>query len=312
MSGNSSRTPSAEQSSIMASLRANLESIRAIVRHFHKSPAYQLLSEFADAITVFSRREFLNRLQAFFERRLRVEARIVCSVGAGIEDSRQARLRGASCDTRESDEHLIINLYSASSSGNIIPLVIFAGDGVEIEGIMNVAPAPGAEPDAVRDEFLHACAQIIALAFRNLKLAAGIEEVPDNPQTLGRRSAKPSGGRFRRILRFITLRASICMFAIFVVSGTASYAGIEPLNQPFNAAAAALGKWVFGIPYQAGKTALDDGLLHVMIKSQSRQRTHDWLKGGNPSGIDYEQALRDNGWQDPCLHRLGRMPGMAP
>jgi hypothetical protein len=330
---------------LASTLEANLADVQAVVEHFHGSRAYAGLLAFSRTISCLSRAEFLKRLQTFLRENLHVEAQVVCSVGAGVEGTRQAMLRGASCDGCEEDERLIINLYGASLHGNLVPLVIFKDDDVELEGIINVVPSPGAESDDVRDEILHASSQVLALGFRNLKLAGRLVEIC--PERLRGRMREvlakfrgdatrlsddivkildPSGRAVRlesgkvkrnaltRLIRFLKTRVGIALMAlaVFFGSGAASYLRLNPLNQPFNATAAGVGKIVLGIPYSAGKTALDDGLIRVMLDAQSRQKTHDWLKGDNPSKVDYEKVLRENGWKDPYLHHLGRALGLIP
>jgi hypothetical protein len=58
----------------------------------------------------------------------------------------------------------------------LIPLVVFDDGDVELEGIINIAPSPGTKHDDTREETLHAASQILALAFRNLKLAGALTE----------------------------------------------------------------------------------------------------------------------------------------
>jgi hypothetical protein len=329
---------------IVSSLGGNLHAIDAIAGQFHGSQIYPAVSAFTHAVNCLSRKEFLQNLQHFFHDSLHLHTEIICSVGAGIEGTRQAMIRGASCETCEPDERLIINIFGACTAGNLIPLVVLSDEGVELEGMINIAPSPGVQPDAARLAMIHGSAQIVALAFRNLKLSARLMEICP-ARMRGRLDAVLRGfngdrsalarrlqqigkyaedrkmahstvhrGVARRLLRFFMTRVGIALvvLAFCAGSGLASYARVKPLSEPFNAAVAGLGKLIAGIPYDAGKRALDDGLLHVMVKSRSAQETHDWLKGNNPSGIDYEKVLRDNGWQDPYLHRVGRMLGMVP
>jgi len=161
---------------LVASLLDNQKAIHLLVEQFKHSNLHAPLVSFARAINRLSRREFLERLQSTLSDSWHCDARIVCSVGAGVEETRHAMLLGQCCDACEMDERLIINLYGFAPAGNLIPLVIFADSGVELEGMINIAPSPGVERDEAREGILHAASQILALAFRNLKLAAALME----------------------------------------------------------------------------------------------------------------------------------------
>ncbi len=328
----------------VSTLSANLDVIDAILEHFRGSRAYAGLLAFHRSVNCLTRREFLRRLRSFLEDTMRLEAEVVCSVGAGTADSRRARLRGADCDGCEPDEHLIINLYGASRTGDLIPLVLFEGDDVELEGIINVAPSSAADEEGVREEVLHSSSQMLALIFRNVKLAARLFETcpkgkaaeldnllrnyGGNSEMLVRRlralaeprtrkepeTGTPRRGIVARLLRFLRTWKGMTLTLIVLMLTTtfASYAELEPFNQPFNCAVAGVGKMTLGIPFSAGKKALDDGLLSVMVNTRDPRQIHDWLKGGNPGKIDYEEVLMKNGWDNDHLHRVGRILGMVP
>jgi hypothetical protein len=160
----------------VSSLIDNLKAIQRLVEQFKHSHIHAELESFARNINRLSRKEFLTRLQSVLTDSWHFDAQIICSVGAGIEGTRQAMLRGAACEICELNEHLIINLYGVSPAGNLIPLVVFDDGDVELEGIINIAPSPGTKHDDTREETLHAESQILALAFRNLKLAGALTE----------------------------------------------------------------------------------------------------------------------------------------
>ncbi|RKY23030.1 MAG: hypothetical protein DRP79_09830 [Planctomycetota bacterium] len=342
---NVNAAPEKEWGEFVGALCGNLENIDAILEHFKGSRAYAGLVAFSRTVNRLSRGEFLRGLHSFLEKTMQCEAQVVCSVGAGITGSRQVALRGTGCEGFEPDEHLIVNLYGASSAGNLIPLVVFNDDDVELEGIINVVPTPDAPEDTVRREVLHSLAQMLALIFRNLKLVARLAEICPKRKmnelnnilksyrgdteglTLrlraigapAARSATGVGaprkpGIAARLLRLLRSKAGLAMtlLALILSMALASYAKIEPLNQPFNYAAAGVGKITLKIPFHATKKALDDGLLRVMVDTRDPRQIHDWLKGGNPGSIDYEEVLMENGWDNEDLHRLGRVLGMVP
>lgn len=322
----------------VSALQSGLESIDATLQAFNGSPAYAGLLALSRSVNCLSRGQFLRNLQSFLEDSMRCEAEVVCSVGAGIEDSRQARLIGAGLDSCDPDEHLIINLYGASRAGNIVPLVIFTEKEIELEGVMNLARSPAAREDAARDQVLHASAQLLALAFRNLKTASRLAEIcPENRRKeLAEVLARFRGGDLLRRLSAFTAarketgqkkrgfaarlagfllrahRTAMLMTVLLFAAAFASYARLQPFSEPFNCAAAGMGRVTLGVPFDAAKKALDDGLLRVMVDTRDPQRIHDWLKGGNPSGVDYEEVLMADGWDNGHLHRVGRAIGMVP
>lgn len=123
---------------------------------------------------------------------------------------------------------------------------------------------------------------------------------------------KPRAVRISRRLARKAARAVVILVLLLAASGFASYKKARPFSAPFNYTVAALGNVVLGIPFKLGTTALDDGLLAVMIDKHSVNATHHWLKGANPHKIDYEAAMRASGWNDPALHRVGRVLRLCP
>lgn len=107
-------------------------------------------------------------------------------------------------------------------------------------------------------------------------------------------------------------RAALFAVAILFAAVFASYERLKPFSEPFNYAAAGTGRATLGIPFSATKKALDDGLLRVMIDTRDPKQVHDWLKGGNPSRVDYEEVLMEDGWDNDYLHQVGRALGMVP
>lgn len=114
----------------------------------------------------------------------------------------------------------------------------------------------------------------------------------------------------RRALRALAVRISLVLAGLLMLSGVGSYLRTPYVRKPLHWSAAGVGR-VVGIPRHVMVAALNDGLLRVYVDNRSMKVRHDWLRGGNPSAIDYEAELRRAGWSDARVHVVGSLFGVS-
>ncbi len=331
---------------IISELRAGIERCEKILLATPEGPHASDLARFYCRISTLRRRRFLAAVEDFLSSLLHAEVTVICSEGrSDARGGRRISLITPARTACSGPERLCINI-TGLDSGALIPLISVAGGGAALEGFISVASDRKEIGEGLELDFLCAAAPLIAQCFRNLKSYAALLDLNKNERSRSAGASrgcpgvsdefigklknviekkerametrqKAHGARPRsrdRRRHSLWKRIFMAMFALvllFAASALASYAQVPVLKEPFNGVVALLGE-AGGVPMDATKQALDDGLLRVWIGSGSAQEVHDWLKGGNPSGVDYEELLKKHGWTDRQVHNLGRMLGMVP
>ncbi|MFH1549551.1 MAG: hypothetical protein ABIH04_03225 [Planctomycetota bacterium] len=331
---------------VISGFRAGIERCEEILLAAPEGPHGSDIARLYRRISTLRRKRFLAAVEDFLSSLLHAEVAVICSEGRpNARGGRRISLISPAKAVCSGPERLYINI-TGLDSGALIPLISIADGGAALEGFISVASDKKEIGEGSELDFLCAAAPLIAQCFRNLKSYAALLDLNENER---RRSAGASGGhpgvpdgfigklknvieekerametrqkardagprsrgRRRHSLWRRIFTAMFVLVFLFAASALASYTRVPVLNEPFNNVVALLGE-AGGIPMHATKRALDDGLLRVWIVSGSAQDVHDWLKGENPSGVDYEELLKKHGWTDGQVHRVGRVLGMVP
>ncbi len=298
------------------------------------------LARLCSRIYRLKRALFLSELEKFLSDFTKAEVAVLCSEGKSAKDGgRRVEISGSSKEGVGGSERLMINI-SGLDSGALIPLISLTDGHPALEGIINVSSDRGEVGGGPVLDFLSLAAPLIAQWFSNLKAFtsyAGVrrdemrgadKSVPARRREITERyvmklidklpgmdaDVDNEAGRGKRrhpVVRRIFM--TVVVLAIMMMgSAFGSYDKVPVLRAPFNVSASYLGEWLGGFPREAVSDALDDGLLRVWITSDSAQEVHDWLKGDNPAGVDYEAVLKKHGWSDKRVHVIGRLLGMVP
>ena len=324
----------------LISLKKGLKRCDAILAAAEGEPRGADLARLCSRIYRLKRTAFLSELEKFLTDFTNAEVAVLCSEGKSVRGGgRRVEISGGSKEGVGASERLMINI-SGLDSGALIPLISLTDGHPALEGIINVASDRAEVGGGPVLDFLTVAAPLIAQWFSSLKIFssyAGIRRdemrgadgaVPARRREITERYimklksrlpemdayADDEAGRGKRrhpVIRRIFMTA-ILLAVMMMGSAFASFDKVPVLRDPFNVCASYLSEWVAGFPREAVKDALDDGLLRVWIASGSAQEVHDWLKGGNPAGVDYEALLKAHGWSDKRVHVVGRMLGMVP
>ena len=127
----------------------------------------------------------------------------------------------------------------------------------------------------------------------------------DGPRVYARRRDDLKRIRRRAVRRSI-LAIFLVLVAVEIAGIIGSYTRTPVVREPFHWTAAGLARCV-GIPCHVTEGALDDGLLRAYVELDTMEARHNWLRGENPSGIDYEAELRRAGWSNKIVHAVGSL-----
>ena len=333
---------------IISELRAGFERCEAILDSAQDSPCGKDLARlYYRYISTLRRKRFLKELSGFLTAYLHTSVTVICSTGSNTGSGRRIHLFSAQAPRCRNGEQLIINIEGLDS-GALIPLISVASKRSTLEGVISATSRIEEIGQGPELDFLCVAAPLISQCFRNIKTFAALQDsyederrgrlaglsrehcsipgefigkllaIVNTRERVMSRSEKrgrdemPDGKRrghsvLRRIFKYVFV-----LVMLFAISGLGSYRQVPVLKEPFNITIALAGDWMMGAPKDATRRALDDGLLRVWIASASAQEVHDWLKGDNPSGVDYEKILKEHGWSDRRVHTIGRIIGMVP